>query len=90
MQAPVNGGKSLHGEILISDAISILGSLFRGQGAPRCHGTCDVDADQEIIISDPIQLLTFLFLSGRSLPSSGPFACGITAKASCERSLCTP
>ncbi|MEM7230977.1 MAG: CotH kinase family protein, partial [Planctomycetota bacterium] len=62
------------GSVTISDAVRFLGILFRGQGQLPCgDGTIehdsnqailDLDGDQNVVLTDAIHLLNYLFLSG--------------------------
>ncbi|MCZ6793227.1 MAG: dockerin type I domain-containing protein [Planctomycetota bacterium] len=48
----------------VTDAVRILGFLFRGGEAPACPAQADVDADGNVNLTDPIFVLNFLFLGG--------------------------
>jgi hypothetical protein len=58
----------------ISDAIDLLGYLFREEDAPTCMKTADVNDDGHIDISDTVGILFHLFLSDREI--APPAACG--------------
>lgn len=60
------------GKADISDAISLLGSLFLGGQEPGCLETADVDNDGARNITDAIYLLMWLFQGGRPPASPGP------------------
>jgi hypothetical protein len=60
-------------DVDISDAVSILGTLFLGFKSPACADASDVDDDGEVNISDPIFLLGFLFNQGTTPPPPGPY-----------------
>jgi hypothetical protein len=60
------------GRLDISDAVSVLGILFLGEGPPHCAEAADADNDGSVVIADAIQLLAFLFLGGPSPAPPGP------------------
>lgn len=60
----------------ISDAISMLGILFSGQGPPECADACDTNDDGGIDIGDAIFLLNALFAGGAPPPPPYP-SCGV-------------
>ena len=60
----------------ISDAITILNSLFGGAGEPVCLEAADIDNDGTVNISDPIRLLNFLFGGGGDPPVAPGENCG--------------
>ena len=60
----------------MSDAVVVLGFLFSGGDAPPCSKSADLDDDGAVAITDPLNLLNFLFLS--TAPPAAPFgACGV-------------
>jgi len=58
----------------LSDAVSILASLFLGTDAISCDDAADADDDGVVEINDAIYLLTYLFRGGRAPapPFPGP------------------
>jgi hypothetical protein len=60
----------------LSDAVSILHSLFQGGFQIACRDAADINTDAEIDISDPLSLLNFLFVGGPPVPPPGPENCG--------------
>ena len=68
-EAPFLRGDSFaDGSVDISDAVQILGFLFRGGSAPACEKAADADDDGRLAISDPVVILLHLF-RGRALPA---------------------
>jgi len=66
------GDADSSGTIGISDAIAILGFLFRGGAAPGCAESADWDNDGSIDIADGLRVLFFLFAGGPPPPAPGP------------------
>jgi hypothetical protein len=66
------------GRVNLSDALSILGWLFRGDDPPGCVATANTNGDQGADITDAIHLLNHLFLGGAAIvapyPDCGPGA----------------
>jgi len=62
----------------ISDAIFLLGFLFRGGEAPSCPEACDTNEDATTDLSDAVSLLGFLF-RGNDPPGLNP-ACESTTE----------
>ncbi len=62
--------------IEISDAITTLLYLFRGQGPLLCEDAADFDDSGEVDLADPISILTYMFLGGRP-PQEPHLECGI-------------
>ena len=60
------------GTIDLSDAVFVLGFLFRGSATPPCPDAADANDDGTIDISDPIAILTSLFVEGSSLAPPYP------------------
>jgi hypothetical protein len=60
----VRGDSNCDGEVNLSDAVSLLGSLFLGQGALCCGAAGDADSDGELSVSDAVYLLNFQFQGG--------------------------
>jgi hypothetical protein len=52
----------------ITNAVTIFGYLFQGQGVPPCLEACDVDGIPPVNITDGIYLLRFLFSGGPPPP----------------------
>jgi hypothetical protein len=59
------------GAVLLTDAVRILGHLFRSEGAPRCLDAADVDDNGIVDIADAIFLLQVLFQGMGPLPYPG-------------------
>ena len=64
------------GALDISDAVSLLSSLFGGAGVPDCVDASDANDDGALDIGDPIFTLSFLFSSGTAMPAPGAVNCG--------------
>ena len=64
----VRGDANGDDKLDISDAVTVLGYLFIGRGAPDCSDAADANDDGFIDISDPIAILMSLFLSSGPLP----------------------
>ncbi|MCZ6795216.1 MAG: hypothetical protein O7J95_16550, partial [Planctomycetota bacterium] len=63
------------GNLTISDAVCTLSWLFRGEAEPNCLAATNADGVGAVNITDPIYLLTHLFLGGP--PPVAPFPdCG--------------
>jgi len=77
---PSKGARFVRGDVNadavfdLGDAIGILSVLFSGTPA-TCLDACDVDDDGRLLLSDPIVLLSYLFVSG-SAPRPPFPACG--------------
>ena len=71
-QAFVRGDADEDNNLMITDAIAVLGVLFSGAVPRPCEDAFDVDDNGEIDISDPVFLLNFLFLGGACVPPPFP------------------
>ena len=72
----VRGDVDGSGQIEVSDAVTLLGVLFRGEGAVDCHDAADTDDNGRLELTDAIAGLRFLFLGGT--PPAAPFpTCGV-------------
>jgi hypothetical protein len=60
----------------ITDAITILDHLFKGEAAPGCPDAADADDNGVLQITDPIFLLQYLFQGGPAPPDPGPETAG--------------
>ena len=72
--APVflRGDSNRDGEVDLSDALTLLGFLFRGGSAPiDCLDAADTDDSGELDVSDAIRLLNRLFTGGAHIPPPG-------------------
>jgi hypothetical protein len=72
------GDTDMNGQLEITDAIRLLGSLFLGGGDIPCADSGDVDDNGQLQLTDAIRILSALFL-GRveiALPGPPPAACG--------------
>jgi hypothetical protein len=65
------------GGVDISDAVLVLGSLFRGRTPPECIDAADADDSGKVNVTDPLFILGFLFTSGPHPPPPGPFVQGV-------------
>jgi hypothetical protein len=65
---PARGDVDRDGNLIITDAVNVLGFLFLGTAAPYCEVVADADANGEVLITDPIYVLAHLFLGGPALP----------------------
>ena len=73
--AGIRGDTNCDRNVDLSDAISLLGSLFDGKGEICCAPMGDANGDRVLDLSDSIHLLTFLYHAGA--PPAAPFpACG--------------
>jgi hypothetical protein len=65
------------GSTNVTDAIALLGFLFRGGSVPACAESADANNDGQIDVSDALAILLHLF-GGRPIPPPGPpgSACG--------------
>ena len=57
----------------VSDAMTLLRTLFEGELAPGCLDACDSNDDGFLDTSDAVRLLLFLFAEGAPLPLPYPF-----------------
>jgi hypothetical protein len=71
----IRGSADGDGKVDLTDAIRTLGSLFLGEGPLECMDAADFDDSGIVDLSDPIGILTFLFLSGPQPPEPYP-GCG--------------
>ncbi len=71
----IRGDADTDGKPGLTDAIFILGHLFRGGRAPACLTAADVDDDGDVNITDAVYLLNFLFIGSRTPPAPFP-GCG--------------
>ncbi len=71
----IRGDSNIDGEIDIGDAIQIIFCDFTGGNCSSCADAADVNDDKERNLSDPIYLLSYLFL-GESPPPAPFEACG--------------
>ncbi|MGQ9590346.1 MAG: hypothetical protein ACUVYA_08635 [Planctomycetota bacterium] len=69
----------------VSDAVALLGFLFRGDRAPPCLEACEVNGDRTPDLSDAVYLLIHIFLGG-----PGPAAPAFPACAPVEGALGCP
>ena len=71
----VRGNANGHGDIDLSDAVSIFNFLFLGGMEPGCLDSADTDDNGKLELTDGIYLLNYLFLGGEE--PAAPFAdCG--------------
>ncbi len=69
------GDASNDGAVDVSDAVVILGHLFLGWSVD-CRDAADVDDSGSLTISDPINVLAYIFSGGAPPPPPGPIDCG--------------
>jgi hypothetical protein len=67
----IRGDARIDGRLNMSDAITVLLHLFRGQSLP-CRDAADVDDDGSIRIDDALAILGYLFLRGQAPQSPFP------------------
>jgi len=67
----LRGDANFDGGSDLSDAVRLLGYLFRGEVPSRCLDASDVDDNGEVEITDAVYLLTFLFRGGD--PPAAPY-----------------
>ena len=70
------GDPNASGGLDVSDAITVLGFLFRGTEAPSCLDAADADDNGVVEITDAIYGLAWLFTGGPAPPSPGAIQCG--------------
>src|SRR5690606_41724265 len=68
----VRGEANSDGNIDLSDAVSILGYLFLGLGAPPCLDAADGNDSGTVDLSDPVYLRGHLFSGGDAPPPPFP------------------
>lgn len=68
----IRGDTDGNGQVDITDAQSILGFLFLGEGAPHCYDAADSNDDGDVNIADAIYTLSYLFLGGPAPPAPFP------------------
>jgi hypothetical protein len=56
----------------LSDAIAVLGLLFRGGTRPGCREAADANNDGEIDVSDAVRILIYLYAGAPPPPAPGP------------------
>lgn len=78
----------------ITDAILILGHLFKGGLTPACPDAADANDDGKIDLSDAVELLGYLFLGRAEPPAPGPEMAGPDptpdALQGCAEPRCVP
>lgn len=80
------------GDVVLTDAVLILGHLFLGQAAPKCLDAADTTDDGAVVITDAVYLLRNLFLGGSGPPAPNE-ACGVdptSDEVTCLESLGCP
>ncbi len=70
------GDVNADGKVDLSDAVSILGSLFLGEDEPDCQKSADTDDSGSLELTDAVYLLNYLFLGAFEPPAPFP-ACGL-------------
>jgi RNA polymerase sigma-70 factor (ECF subfamily) len=79
----VRGDANADANVDLSDAVSTLGYLFLGNGAPACLDAADTDDSGKVEITDAIFLLGALFLGTNTIPAPYP-SCGLDPTAQDE------
>lgn len=69
------GDADANGSMELTDAVRILGFLFRGEGSLPCGDAADGNDDGRLNITDPVFLLSFLF-RGSTPPPEPRGVCG--------------
>ena len=64
----VRGDVDANGVVNVTDAIVLLGYLFRGEAAPGCPKAADADDDGRVNVRDAFSILTYLFAGAGPLP----------------------
>jgi hypothetical protein len=65
-----------NGDVSITDALSLLSSLFQGGAPPACDDAADTNDDGEVDVSDGVVILLHLFAGAGDLPEPSD-ACGL-------------
>jgi hypothetical protein len=65
-----------NGIVNVTDAVAVLGRLFRGEDPLPCDDAADGNDDGGLNITDAVYILEHLFRSGPAPPSPGPSDCG--------------
>jgi hypothetical protein len=73
----------------LTDAVTVLNSLFAAAGALCCEAAADANDDSQLNITDPVVLLNYLFLQGTP-PAHPSEECGRVAAGSllCDFEAC--
>ncbi len=85
----VRGDADCDGNVILTDAFLMLIALFGGRGPFCCPAAADADGSLSLEITDPIHLLSHLFLGGS--PPAAPFpGCGRISEESltCDMDAC--
>ena len=67
----LRGDVNQSGEVDLSDAVALLGYLFRGGAPPECFAALDADRTGIVELTDAVVILSYLFLDGS--PPVAPF-----------------
>lgn len=68
-----------NGEVSVTDALFLLGALFRGSDWPPCLQAADANADDQVNLTDVVHILEHLFRSGP--PPEDPYpGCGLPSR----------
>ena len=83
----LRGDADSSGDHDLTDAIFLLGFLFRGEAAPSCEDAADTDDSGELDLTDAIALLGYLFRGTVAPPA--PFSeCGVDPTESSAEPTC--
>ena len=66
------GDANSDGSLDVSDAVGVIGFLFRGTHSFTCLEAADVNDDDELDVADVVSSLEFLFRAGAAPPPPGP------------------
>lgn len=78
-----NGDRALD----ISDAVSVLFSIFAGAPSPPCEEGCNANSDGATDVSDAVHVLSFLYQGGPAPKAPFP-ACDLAPVESCAAGTC--
>jgi hypothetical protein len=70
------GDSDGNGVVNVTDAVTVLGRLFRGEDPLPCDDAADGNDDGGLNITDAVFILEHLFRSGPAPPAPGPADCG--------------
>ncbi len=77
LRGDANGDKTVG----LTDAVKILGFLFRSDGRPYCLDAADANDDGSINLSDAVAVLFHVFIGGPDLPEPGTLIPGTDSTA---------
>lgn len=68
----IRGDVDASGNVVVSDALLLLNSVYRGLGEVKCQEAADVSDNGKVDITDAVSLLNFLFNGGEAPPAPFP------------------